>query len=81
MSEPTPQKKPGEIHLNFNAETRRKVDEDLSGSEMSHCWRCLKPAPNDDESDAGWSVMALDDCFVRTCPDCFDPDGYDELDS
>jgi hypothetical protein len=57
-----------------------KLGRKLGRSEMSHCWRCLKPAPNDNESDAGWTVMELDDCFVHTCPDCFDPDGYTELD-
>jgi hypothetical protein len=56
-------------------------DDMLNRSELSYCWRCLRPAPNEDESDAGWTAMQLDGFFVQTCPDCFEPDGYEELSS
>jgi hypothetical protein len=55
------------------------LDDMLGRSEMSHCWRCLRPAPNEGESDAGWMVMELHGFFVYTCPDCFNPDGYEDL--
>lgn len=60
-----------EFSVEVTEEDWRVAAERFPASTLSHCFLCLEVAPPD-SWEKGWGIMALNDGFVKFCPNCED---------